>query len=223
MAYYPCFQRDRTGAELEVKRVTPVSTPQNRHKGAHQYEGSEVLSGKTSLMAPGRSPKRAEWSFQRFLDSAAKLLMNAYVVFAMRLMLAGVFLVSGLGKLIDIDRYSINAVYEFNILPDVLARSFGTALPFVEVFCAVGLLLGIFTRVSSGVIALLSLSFLIAKSIVLLRGQDLICGCFGPITSVLTSVSIFADPPIIFASLVIIFSPPAHRNRFSLVARLPRK
>ncbi|MCZ7383313.1 MAG: hypothetical protein O8C63_01020, partial [Candidatus Methanoperedens sp.] len=50
-----------------------------------------------------------------------------------RLILAAFFLIAAFGKLVDIERYSVQAVYFFVILPMFLARPFGLALPFIAI------------------------------------------------------------------------------------------
>ena len=104
---------------------------------------------------------------------SAGALADRRVILVVRLALAAIFLLSALGKLIDINVYSVHAVYEFNILPESIARIFGLVLPFIELICALGLLFGILTRLSALGIGLLSVSFFAAKGIILLRGQDL--------------------------------------------------
>mgnify|MGYP006269503549 CR=1 FL=1 len=79
------------------------------------------------------------------------------VVLCFRLILAASFLAAACGKLVDIERYSVQAVYFFVILPMFLARPFGLALPFIELLCGLGLLFGRLTRLSSWGIGLLSL------------------------------------------------------------------
>ena len=142
----------------------------------------------------------------------ARVLSDRRVIMAVRLALGLIFLVSALGKLIDINQYSVHAVYEFDILPGSLARIYGLALPFIELSCALGLLTGVLMRLSALGIGLLAVSFFAAKGIILLRGQDIVCGCFGPITSTLASVSIYADPPILLMSLVVALSSDVRRE-----------
>ena len=145
-----------------------------------------------------------------------KILADRRVVFLARIVLAAIFLASAAGKLIDIDRYSVGAVYEFHVLPNALAHAYGLALPFVELACALGLFFGLLTRLSALGIGALSISFFAAKGIILLKGQDIICGCFGPITSTLASVSIYADPPILLMALIVMVAPWASRNWLSM-------
>ena len=132
---------------------------------------------------------------------------NRFVVMSFRLILSFFFLVSAYGKLVDIERYSVDAVYNFGILPMVLARPFGLVMPFIEGLCGLGLLFGVLTRLAALGIGLMSLSFFIAKSIVLSQGRSIECGCFGAVIDTLASVTIFMDVPMMFFALVVMMAP----------------
>jgi uncharacterized membrane protein YphA (DoxX/SURF4 family) len=150
-----------------------------------------------------------------------KFLGNRYVIFLFRLVLAVTFLVSSVGKLVDIEHYSVAMVYNLDILPGPLAIGFGWALPFIELACAIGLLLGVLTRLSALGLALLSVSFFITKVILLWRGTDAECGCFGAIGSAMASWSIYLDPAILLLSAAVLFSSGHIRHWVSLGRRLP--
>jgi len=134
------------------------------------------------------------------------------VVLCFRLILAASFLTAAFGKLVDIERYSVDAVYFFVILPMFLARPFGLVLPFIELLCGLGLLFGVLTRLSALGIGLLSLSFLIAKAIVLSHGRSVDCGCFGAFGDTLASVTIFLDLPMMFFAMVVMWAPSDVRH-----------
>ena len=134
------------------------------------------------------------------------------VVLCFRLILAASFLVAAFGKMVDIERYSVQAVYFFVILPMFLARPFGLALPFIELLCGLGLLFGVLTRLSALGIGLLSLSFFIAKAIVFLQGRSVDCGCFGAFGDTLASVTIFLDIPMMFFAAVVMVAPSDVRH-----------
>lgn len=148
-------------------------------------------------------------------------LENRYVVLVFRLALAGTFLVSSFGKLVDIEHYSVAMVYNFDILTAPIAIAFGWALPFIELACAVGLLLGLLTRLSALGITLMSTSFFITKVILLSRGVDVECGCFGAIGSTMASWSIYLDPAIFLLSATVLFSSRKSRHWASFGSRLP--
>jgi uncharacterized membrane protein YphA (DoxX/SURF4 family) len=144
------------------------------------------------------------------------------VVLCFRLILAVSFLVAAFGKMVDIERYSVQAVYFFVILPFYLARPFGLALPFIELLCGLGLLFGVLTRLSALGIGLLSLSFFIAKTIVFLQGRSVDCGCFGAFGDTLASVTIFLDLPMIFFAAVVMWAPSDVRHWKAIGNVLPK-
>ncbi|HPL28682.1 MAG TPA: DoxX family membrane protein [Anaerolineae bacterium] len=138
---------------------------------------------------------------------------NPYVIIVCRLILAAIFLVSSYGKLVDIERYSVDAVYNFGILPVApvnLARFFGLIMPFIELLCGLGLLGGVLTRISALGISLMSLAFFISKAIVLSQGRSIECGCFGAVVDTLASVTIYMDVPMMILGLIIMFSNARH-------------
>ncbi len=138
-------------------------------------------------------------------------LNNKVLTLIFRLVLAGIFLLSSYGKLVNIEEYSVNAIYNFQILPMWLARPFGLVMPFIELLCGLGLLGGVLTRLSGLGAALMSLAFFIAKFIVLnIQGRTIDCGCFGAIVETLASVTIFMDIPMFLMGVYVMFSTTRH-------------
>jgi hypothetical protein len=84
--------------------------------------------------------------------------------------------------------------------------------------CALGLLFGVLTRLSSLGIALMSITFFIVKGVVLWQGGDLACGCFGAIVTTFASLTIYMDPPILLMSLAVMSSPRSNRSAALLPA-----
>jgi uncharacterized membrane protein YphA (DoxX/SURF4 family) len=144
------------------------------------------------------------------------------VVLCFRFILAAFFLTAAFGKMVDIERYSVQAVYFFVILPMFLARPFGLALPFIELLCGLGLLFGVLTRLSALGIGLLSLSFFIAKAIVFSHGRSVDCGCFGAFGDTLASVTIFLDLPMMFFAMVVMWAPSDVRHWKTVGNVLPK-
>ncbi len=152
-----------------------------------------------------------------------KILENRHIILACRVILAVTFLVSSFGKFVDIRHYSVAMVYNMDILPGPLAIAFGWALPFIELATGLGLLLGVLTRLCALGVGLLGISFLITKAILLSRGMDVECGCFGAIGSTMASWSIYLDPAISLLSAAVLFSPSKSRHWVSLGTRLSAK
>ena len=168
----------------------------------------------TSPERPGTSPGAHSGWFRNLTG-------NGYVVLIFRLIMALMFLVSSYGKLVDIERYSVDAVYNFGVLPMALARPFGLAMPFIEGLCGLGLLFGVFTRLGALGAGLMSLSFFIAKAIVLSQGRSINCGCFGAVIDTLASVTIFMDVPMMFFAIVVMVAPSKVRHWLAVGRWLP--
>jgi uncharacterized membrane protein YphA (DoxX/SURF4 family) len=98
-----------------------------------------------------------------------------------RLVLAGVFFVAAVGKLLDLDG-SQRAVSEFGV-PASIARPVGVALPIAELAGAIGLLIDPTARYAAvGAFVLLGL-FAAALARVLSHGRAPGCHCFGQVSS----------------------------------------
>jgi uncharacterized membrane protein YphA (DoxX/SURF4 family) len=165
--------------------------------------------------------ERAEISSDVRSGRFKSLTENGYVVLIFRWLMAAMFLVSSYGKLVDIERYSVDAVYNFGVLPMVLARPFGLVMPFIELLCGLGLLFGVLTRLAALGIGLMSIAFFVAKAIVLSEGRSINCGCFGAVIDTLASVTIFMDIPMMFFALVVVMAPPKTRHWVALGKYLP--
>ncbi len=106
--------------------------------------------------------------------------MDALVLLA-RLALAGVFIVSSIGKLLDLEG-SERATRNFGV-PEPFAKSAGIALPLFELLVAI-LLLPVATATFGGVLALLLLiAFVVGVGYNMSRGNQFDCHCFGQIHS----------------------------------------
>ena len=149
-----------------------------------------------------------------------KFLGNRYVIFIFRFLLGGVFLLSSIGKLVDVEKYSVDVVYDFGVLPMILARPFGLVMPFIELGVALGLLFGVLTRLSALGAGLMSIAFFIAKGYVLAQGREIDCGCFGAIVGTLASVTIYMDIPMLIFSVAIMYAPDYSRHWLAIGKRL---
>jgi uncharacterized membrane protein YphA (DoxX/SURF4 family) len=101
-----------------------------------------------------------------------------WVGLACRLVVGGVWIWAGLIKLPDPES-SVTAVRAYQLLPASAAEAVGRALPMVELVVGVCLVLGLLTRISAAVSALLQVAFIIGIASVWARGISINCGCFG--------------------------------------------
>jgi uncharacterized membrane protein YphA (DoxX/SURF4 family) len=95
-----------------------------------------------------------------------------------RLVVGGVWVVAGALKLPDPDE-SVRAVRAYDLLPEAVVPLVGHALPVVEVLVGACLLVGLLTRGSAIVSALLLTAFIVGISSAWARGLQIECGCFG--------------------------------------------
>jgi uncharacterized membrane protein YphA (DoxX/SURF4 family) len=96
----------------------------------------------------------------------------------LRVLAGGVFLSTGWAKLQDIDD-TIRSVRNYQLLPEAIVPTVGSALPVVELIVGVLLVAGVLTRYVSVLTGLLSLAFFIGIVTAWARGLQIQCGCFG--------------------------------------------
>lgn len=100
----------------------------------------------------------------------------------LRLGIAGLFLFAAWQKLFDPEsgpQKFAGSVNSFKILPEHLVYLATSAIPWIEVICALLLLVGLWTRASATLLAALVVVFTGAVASVLLRNMSVTCGCFG--------------------------------------------
>ncbi|GAA3637287.1 DoxX family membrane protein [Kineosporia mesophila] len=95
-----------------------------------------------------------------------------------RVLAGGVFLYTGWAKIQDIDD-TIRSVRNYQLLPEAIVPTVGTALPVVELILGVLLIAGVLTHYVALFTALVSLAFFIGVSAAWARGLQIQCGCFG--------------------------------------------
>ena len=92
--------------------------------------------------------------------------------------LAGIFIYAGMVKAIDPVQFASD-IDNFKILPWPVSVALAFYLPWLEIFCALGL---VFRFLYRGALSILSASivvFTLAITAAKVRGLDITCGCFG--------------------------------------------
>ncbi len=101
-----------------------------------------------------------------------------FIGFICRLAVGSIFLMAGATKLAG-RRRMVDDIRSYRLLPDVLARIYGSALPWMEVLAASSLLSGILVEAGCLLAMLLLISFVSAVGIAVRRRLNLSCGCLG--------------------------------------------
>jgi uncharacterized membrane protein YphA (DoxX/SURF4 family) len=128
---------------------------------------------------------------------------HRYVILVCRLGVGITFIISGMSKLPEGTAF-VKEVEKYRLLPDALANAYGSALPWVEIILGSLLILGLVSRVTAGIGFLTALSLVIANSVVLYRGLNLECGCFGGLAELQTRDAIIIDSILLIVTFLIL-------------------
>jgi uncharacterized membrane protein YphA (DoxX/SURF4 family) len=131
---------------------------------------------------------------------------KSYIVWRiLDIILAGVFIFAGLSKIFDLDhlladlthlRFADASVHfqqlavaspvefasgidNFKLVPWPVSVALAFYLPWLEIFCALGLIFRLLYRGALTLLIILILVFTLAITAAKLRGLDITCGCFG--------------------------------------------
>ncbi|HVN47254.1 MAG TPA: MauE/DoxX family redox-associated membrane protein [Bacteroidota bacterium] len=99
------------------------------------------------------------------------------LILLLRVLLGSIFIVSGLDKIADMNAF-VHSILNYQLIGSHLAVVVTTILPWIEILCGVGLILGIYPRASAIIITVLLVIFTILVVSALVRGLDISCGCF---------------------------------------------
>ncbi|GAB2510858.1 MauE/DoxX family redox-associated membrane protein [Nocardiopsis aegyptia] len=103
--------------------------------------------------------------------------VQPWITLACRLGLAGVLFYAAVSKYPP--ALSIQAVEAYDLFPVEIAELIGYTLPLFEIALAVLLLVGLATRYTGAVSALLMIAFIAGIVSAMARGLSIDCGCFG--------------------------------------------
>jgi uncharacterized membrane protein YphA (DoxX/SURF4 family) len=108
----------------------------------------------------------------------------AIISFILRIIIGGIFLVSGLAKISDPVRFLLT-LREFRLFPESIVPFTSVFLPWLEFFLGLSVVLGVLHRTSALMLAGLNILFIIALGSVIVRGFEVDCGCFGLVADIL--------------------------------------
>lgn len=128
----------------------------------------------------------------RMKASIKEIIDNRWLIFSLRVALGGIFIAASVSKLPYQAEFT-NTVIGYGILPDSLARFYGSIVPWAELFIGCALVLGIFSRFISALSIPLIVSFIVANVYGLFHPVADICGCFGPVISLSHPASLAID------------------------------
>lgn len=110
--------------------------------------------------------------------------MSAAISFIFRIIIGGIFLVSGLAKISDPIRL-LFTLRDFKLFPEIIVPFTAIYLPWLEFILGLLIIVGLLYRTSSLMLAFLNFAFMLAILSVIIRGIEVDCGCFGLLADML--------------------------------------
>lgn len=95
----------------------------------------------------------------------------------LRLLVGATFVYASLDKIQHTQQFAMS-VRGYQILPVAVSNLFAVSVAWTELTAGIMLILGIFARKAAAAVGMLSVLFMAAITIVLVRGMVIDCGCF---------------------------------------------
>ncbi len=147
-----------------------------------------------------------------------KILKNDYLHLAVRLLMGGLFLYAGVGKVITPMDFAAS-IYNYKLLPDVMIGPVAVAIPWIETLAGVALLLGFSVKGGSLAISGLLTMFISIIIISAVRGLDNDCGCFSGVERTVGLLAIFEDSAMLAGALYLLLFDRARITPYTVVLK----
>jgi putative oxidoreductase len=98
------------------------------------------------------------------------------LITTLRLLLGALFIMSGGEKLLDLKYFGL-VIAEYQILPSLLIPAAALFFSLCELVCGTMLLIDLYSRVSSSIMLIMMVIFIVAITNNVIRGIDHDCGC----------------------------------------------
>ena len=136
-----------------------------------------------------------------------RILSNKVLILLARLFLGALFIIASLDKIADVNAFA-SSILNYKIIGESQALLVATILPWLELFCGLGLIIGIFPKTSAFFITAMLVTFTVLVASAMLRGLDISCGCFtqDPTAGKIGWQKIFENCGMIVLGLFLIFA-----------------
>ena len=126
--------------------------------------------------------------------------------------LAGIFIYAGALKAIDPVQFASD-IDNYKLLPWPISVAIAFYLPWLEIFCALGLVFRILYRGALSILSVSIVVFTLATIAAKVRGLDITCGCFGHASQHWSFPSHLATNLAILTGLLVLLFKAMSRNR----------
>ena len=120
-----------------------------------------------------------------------KYLTHPWLTIRVQLALGAIF-VAALPKIVDPPSFA-HMIYNYRHPSGALINISSLVMPWAELLCGLALILGVWRKAALSIITILLVTFIIAISINLVRGNAIDCGCFDVTTAGRTTEERLAD------------------------------
>ena len=134
------------------------------------------------------------------------MLKNKTLLVLFRLVLGGLFVYTGVVKVLDPLDFAQN-IRNYRLVGQSLSFMAAVVLPWLEILAGVALAAGIWKRASALIISGLLVFFILLTLVTIARGLDVECGCFGALSRKSGFGVILEDLGMLFMGLCLLFAP----------------
>lgn len=137
-----------------------------------------------------------------------RIIDNDYLTILSRLVIGAIFVYASFYKIIDPGQFA-KSIWFYHIVPGNLINFMALVLPWLELMCGVGLIMGMLYRGSILLANLMTVIFIVALGYTIAAGLDIDCGCFKAAQSATDS----AWRALLFDLVVIVFTIQLYFSR----------
>ncbi len=127
-----------------------------------------------------------------------------HIIFFLRIVLGVLFIYASYDKILNPWDFGAT-IRDYKMLPAELTNLPALFLPWLEFYCGLFLLLGVFIRSSALLISCMLIVFIIALGQALLKGLDINCGCYGG-SNKIAFMRIVEDLLLLVISVTVMYS-----------------
>lgn len=127
------------------------------------------------------------------------------VLLLLRLVVGGVFISSGVVKILDPLAFA-QQVRNYRIIGQDLSFLVALYLPWLEILAGAFLVAGVLKKASAALISLMLGGFIVLVAVTMVRGIDVDCGCFGALSRQADWRLLLEDAGLLAMSLSVLIS-----------------
>ena len=203
----------------QTPNAQPAGSALHSDAGGHPTLNIESVAGHATSNIKHRKSNLV-WRILDFVLAALFIFAGLSKILDLDHLIADLQQLQFAGALADLRNLSLASPAEFasdidnfKLLPWPVSVALAFYLPWLEIFCALGLVFRFLYRGSLTLLIMLMVVFTLAITAAKVRGLDITCGCFGHASQHWSFPSHLATNLAILAGLLVLFFKAMSRNR----------